>query len=455
MLISGQSESPLQLLREEFRQRGEEGTLIPAELSAELAALDREKDAWNEAAISAIRAELEACRRDPDFSFEEPNGLDEIRARRPERRRPPELALSDDELLDRFHGAWLGRSVGCALGKPVEGMGMSGGWKAIRALLKSTGDWPLRDYFRYSDKVDCRRSCRDCIEFMESDDDIRYTLMGLLIMEKHGRDFTWRDVAWLWENQFTMAQLCTAECQAALNYNLCGGRMNRPVWDVDRIRTFNNPFREWIGAQIRADFFGWACAGNPELAAELAWRDASWTHVKNGIYGEMFVAALEAAAFVEDDPVRLIETGLGEIPRDCRLAAALRNALAEIPHHDGMESFMQYVDAEFGSMSAVHTINNAVVCAAALIYGGMNPDTCVCAAVTGGLDTDCNGATVGAITGIAAGHRRFGGTLAGRLNDTIQAEFGEFRSVKMASLAERTLRVHRGVNPDRRSRRPE
>lgn len=449
MLISGYT-SPWDLLREELNQRKEEGFLIPAELTAEFDGLDPEKDAWNEAAIAGLYAKLEACRRDPAFPFEEPNGLDEIRACRPERRKLPELRLSDDELLDKFHGAWLGRSVGCALGKPVECMGMGGErWKDIRALLKSTGDWPLRDYFRFSDKVGCRQSCRGFIEYMESDDDIRYTLMGLLIIEKHGRDFTWRDVAWLWENQFPMAQLCTAECQAALNYNLCGGRQNKPAWDIDRIRCFNNPYREWIGAQIRADFFGWACAGNPELAAEFAWRDASWTHVKNGIYGEMFMAAVEAAAFVESDPVRLVEIGLGEIPRNCRLAAALRKALAEIPKHDGMESFMAYMDDEFGTMSSVHTINNAVLCAAALIYGKMNPDACVCEAVTGGLDTDCNGATAGAIAGIVAGRRYFGGTLAARLNDTIKAEFGEFRCVTMASLAERTLQAYKSVNANR------
>ena len=95
---------------------------------------------------------------------------------------------------------------------------------------------------------------------------------------------------------------------------------------------------------------------------------------------------------------------------------------------------MAYMDDDFGTMSPVHTINNAVLCAAALIYGKMNPDACVCEAVTGGLDTDCNGATVGAIAGIVAGRRYFGGTLAARLNDTIKAEFGELRCVTMASL---------------------
>ena len=79
MLISGYT-SPWDLLREELNQRKEEGFLIPAELTAEFDGLDPEKDAWNEAAIAGLYAKLEACRRDPAFPFEEPNGLDEIRS---------------------------------------------------------------------------------------------------------------------------------------------------------------------------------------------------------------------------------------------------------------------------------------------------------------------------------------------------------------------------------------
>ena len=101
MLISGYT-SPWDLLREELNQRKEEGFLIPGELTAEFDGLDPEKDAWNEAAIAGLYAKLEACRRDPAFPFEEPNGLDEIRACRPERRKLPELRLSDDELLHGF-----------------------------------------------------------------------------------------------------------------------------------------------------------------------------------------------------------------------------------------------------------------------------------------------------------------------------------------------------------------
>lgn len=103
---------------------------------------------------------------------------------------------------------------------------------------------------------------------------------------------------------------------------------------------------------------------------------------------------------------------------------------------------MRWLEREYEGMSPVHTVNNALICVAALFLGQGDPDRSVCEAVMGGLDTDCNGATVGAIAGIMAGRRRFGGTLAGRLNDTIHAEFGEFWTVRMEDLAKRTLAVY-------------
>ena len=78
--------------------------------------------------------------------------------------------------------------------------------------------------------------------------------------------------------------------------------------------THRNPYREWIGAQIRGDFFGYAMPGRPGRAAELAWRDACISHVRNGIYGEMWVAAMVAAAAVTDDPRAVVAEGLAQVP---------------------------------------------------------------------------------------------------------------------------------------------
>jgi len=454
MLIGGFSSPRKQLLLEIDLRKEQGHRMTPAAEKALAAALASEPS--DEALFNAVYAELDKLPKNPAFSWIEPNELDEIRQARPKNAPPvPPMTLSDEQLLDRLHGAWIGRSVGCALGKPVEGMGMKGGrFRDIRTYLEERGDWPLTDYFSNRDvggtlKLECPLSQRENIRFMETDDDIRYPLLGMLILERFGKDFTSENVASLWDEVLPMRYVCSAECQALLNYNLIIPPLQEWSWrpfDKEFIRSWNNPYREWIGAQIRADFFGYVFPGNPEQAADFAWRDASWTHEKNGIYGEMFIAAILAVAFQEKDPVALIESGLAQIPENCRLAAGIRETLRRAKPGMKVEEFMEWIEGKFPEMNAVHTINNAMICAAALIAGEMNPDRCVCWAVSCGLDTDCNGATVGSITGLAIGAKQFGGTLAARLHDTIRANFAEFREVTMTDLAERTLKVCHMVN---------
>ena len=329
MLHTGYT-SAKKLLMEELKQREEEGFAVPETLREK--AENIPETAREESLYLEIYEKLDHLEKRMDFPFVEPDELEEIRAERPFRRlRKYPVTLSDKELLDRNHGAWLGRCVGCALGKPVESMGMSGNrWRDIRAYLKHRGDWPLSDYFSGRDAGDglrltCPDSQREQIRWMESDDDIRYTLIGLRIFELYGMDFTFLDIADLWNRMLPMGFCFTAERQALLNFNLLRGNPN--ALDRRVIRTYRNPYREWIGAQIRADFFGFAAPGNPELAAEFAWRDASWTHVKNGIYGEMFFAALASASYVVSDLRERDEFALGESPDNCRVADAVRRAL--------------------------------------------------------------------------------------------------------------------------------
>lgn len=446
-------DSPLGLCRAELVQSEYEGRFVPPALVESLDELEEE----SLAAIQEIAAELAALPVDGAFPYVQPDALDAIRAQRPPGPRRLVLDMTDDDLFDRFHGAWTGRAAGCALGKPVEMLGMFGkqrrsGRACIKELLVQRGDWPLRDYVAgSSDAVEaglfCPQSWRENIQFLEADDDIHYSLIALHVLERFADRFDWTDVADTWNELLPYASICTAETQAILNYNLRTSRKRvargvRGEVSPEFTRRHNNPYREWIGAQIRADVWGYACAADPERAAGLAWRDASWTHTANGVYAAMMTSAMIAAAFVEPDVCRLVEIGLSEIPQRCRLAEAVRQAMQWLDECADFESFMARHERAFGDLHPTHAVNNALIVIMALHYGEGDLDRTIATAVMAGLDTDSNGATAGSIAGARLGRKRLASTLAVRLNDRIRPHVVGYSDVSMADLAARTLAVN-------------
>jgi ADP-ribosylglycohydrolase len=442
----------LGLLQEEWKQRTDEGCVIGDDLAARIGALDPIADAWNSEVIDPLYEELLALPVDADLEAREPNGLDAIRKLRPSD--PIDVLpwkLCDTEFRDRLHGAWTGRCCGCASGKPVEMMGMVGGRKAIKAYLQRADAWPLQDFIPErsgEEQVICKPSTRENIAYMEPDDDIHYSLVGLTVLEEYGPEFRWHDVASCWTARIPFAAICTAETQAILNFWNGSARYvhNKVNTDPETTRMHRNPYREWIGAQIRSDGWAWACAGKPRLAAEYAWRDAHWTHTRNGIYGEMFCAAMQAAAFVEHDPKKLVDIGLTQIPAECRLALAVRECRTWIDECSDWEAWMDHLEARYPRMSPVHTINNALICVMSLFYGRMDSRLSPTIAVMAGLDTDCNGATVGSIVGAAAGRSAFDESFAAPLNDLVKPAMIGFSDTTLCELADRHLAVWKRVD---------
>ncbi len=451
--------TPYELLREEFVQCADEGAVIPQAIRDQYHSIDAQADAWNGGLIDPVYDALMALPVSADLALREPNDLEGIRSLRPDGPRRLAHNINNAELLDRMHGAWTGRCVGCALGKPVEimgfqrdGYGRPSGREQIKRYLAHRDAWPLKDYIPGGDTGDglaliCPQSQRENIRYMEPDDDIHYTLIGLKVLEDHGPGFGWLDVAHTWLRCLPIRSICTAEQQAILNVQRHDTHLSGhdPALSPARVRRHRNPYREWIGAQIRSDGWAFCCAGLPELAAEFAWRDAHWTHERNGIYGEMMFAAMQAAAFVESDPHRIIQIGLSEIPADCRLALWVRRAVAWCRDTPDFETCMDHVDRELGDMNPVHTINNALVCVIALLNGVMDTAKTPAIAVMCGLDTDCNGASVGSIVGAAAGRDGFNNHMAAALNDEIRPDMLGFQRITMLELAERCVSLRQRI----------
>jgi len=346
----------------------------------------------------------------------------------------------NDNLRRKLHAAWTGRACGCLLGKPVEG------WRREKMYhyLKATGNWPLSHYFSLTDdlalrdrfKIDPNSCFRENVAAMPEDDDMNYTVTALAILKKYGYDFTPQDVADFWMENIPVLHTCTAERVA---YRNMVNDMAPP-----KTASHRNPYREWIGAQIRADFWGYVCPGDPARAASLAWKDACVSHVKNGIYGAMWSAAMNAAAFVLDDPRAIIEAGLAQIPARSRLADRIGRVMAWRDEGITYDEVVERLHADWDEQTAhhwCHTISNACVVAIGLLWGEGDYGLSICRAVQACFDTDCNGATVGSIMGAMLGE--VPAEWSTPLNDTLETGVAGYHSVRLSELAKETLAMIR------------
>lgn len=348
-----------------------------------------------------LEALLERIKKQPVsgvLSQKEPDGLNEIQALREAGPRRLWAKLDESRYMDRLQGAFIGRMAGCTLGAPVEFWSV----EAMEKWAEYIGDrFPNQHYWsRIKNPSDLRykRSAFEeyTLEKMDGvpvDDDIVYTLLGLLIAEDYGPDFTVEDVGAAWLKYLPYA--CTAE-DVALK-NLKAGIPARMAAEVD------NPYCQWIGADIRSDPWGYMAPGWPEKAAEMAWNDAILSHRRNGVYGEMFFSAAIAAAFAVDDPLEALRVGLSEIPAECALHADVLWALEAGKGIRGYRDARAAVDERFEGMSGVHTNNNACLTIFGLMAGGGDFSRTIAETVAMGLDNDCTAATAGSIMGAALG----------------------------------------------------
>ena len=162
------------------------------------------------------------------------------------------------------------------------------------------------------------------------------------------------------------------------------------------------------------------------------------SHVKNGVYGAMFCAAMISAAFCERDAERIVEAGLAQIPRNCRLTQDVRQAMAIARSSATAEELLDRLWQAFEHYDPVHTNNNAALCAAVLLFAGDDYEKGITTAVLGGWDTDCNGATVGSILGAKLGAQAIPAHWTEPLHDTLYSAIPGFHPIAIRECARRS-----------------
>ena len=423
------------LVHDELRQRIESGYDISG-IEVDLAATPAD----DLDLLEALYRELITTQRRSDWAYEEPESLDDILEAMPAVRsgltavrqpRPRELA-------DRILGGWLGRIAGCNLGKPVEDGDF---WTParIRTYLELADAYPLRDYIPALDPMPSGFRLRESwpettrgrVQGSARDDDIDYSILGVWLMERYGFQLTPSLVGNAWLSFLPYLRVFTAERAVLVNL-----LHNVPIESVGETR---NPYREWIGALIRADVVGWALPGQPGSAAQLVHSDASLSHRCNGIYAAMWAAALVSCASVAATVGEAVEQSLDYVPIRSRLAEAL-SGVQEL-HRTGYtwEAAVEELRARFGQYSWVHSINNACLITAGLLWGDGDFTTTVGYVVQGGWDTDSNAATAGSVAGTVLGAAELPRHFIEPLQDRTRSAVFGYDNSRISELARRTI----------------
>ena len=326
----------------------------------------------------------------------------------------PLITLNRAELRDKIYGCWLGKNIGGTLGGPYE---TRRDILDIQGYLTAPGE-PL------------------------ANDDLDLQLVWLKAVQERGPlGVTAAVLGEYWLNYVSApwSEYGTSKAnqRAGLAPPLSG--------------MYNNPWKDSNGAWIRSEI--WACLapGCPDVAIRLAYEDAAVDHGgAEGMYAELFTAAVESAAFVVSDRDALIRIGLSKIPATCRVARAIRVAMeAHAQGRTWQEAREAVVADSVPDLGWLMAPANVAFFVIGWLYGQGDFGLSVRIAANCGDDTDCTAATMGALLGIIRGRQGIPPEWTEPLGDriiTVSIDCGSYLDYPR-TLADLTERVMEQVAP--------
>ena len=397
-------------------------------------------------ALVAFEARIAAVPLRGDWPYEEPNDLAGIQAASAVDRETGRMgSIGVADAIEKARTAFLGAVCGCVLGKPVE---CNPTLDELQAAGEKVGEWPVNDYITDGFLEALGRwngsrseTTRETISWVAPDDDINYTIVGMLMLENHGIDFTRPQLCDAWLHNlpplWTFGPERTFLLKAGMQ-SVFGGK--RDEWPLDAFTAHWNPNDEACGAAIRVDAYGYACPGQPALAAELAWRDAGMTHNRTGIYGAMFVGAAIAAAFVADNPMAIFAEALKHVPQKSRFHEIVADSYEMVDAASDWLAGYRAINAKHGQYGHCQIYQESALLINTAKFA-TSIDDGFCKQVMSGCDTDCYGEIIGSILGAYYGpghlHPRWLGPLGNRLHTSLAS----FHEQDLANVADRMAQL--------------
>lgn len=295
----------------------------------------------------------------------------------------PQYHYSEDDakFFERTHSGWVAQICAGAAGTCIEGY-------TTDNIRKAFGE--VRGYVRTPNTYN---------------DDITYEYAFLKALEKAGKNISSADIAEQWVALVPFGW--SAEDIALRNIKL---GIYPPQSGY-----LHNPYREWIGAQMRGVVCGMVAPGNPRLAARLAFMDAVVSHHNNGVLGEVFNAVMASLAYVETDIRNIVLMAVKMIPEDSEYHSVLRFALDMCEKHNAWEPAWRECEKKFERYNWIHAYPNAAAEVIALWFGKGSFDETVYISCMEGYDVDCNAAQIATIVAIMHGK----GAVSSRWTDPI------------------------------------
>ncbi len=272
----------------------------------------------------------------------------------------------NDSFAAQIYQGWIGQLAGGAFGTAIEGY---------------TGEQIEKVYGKVNYYITQPETMND---------DVVYELIFLDVYEEKGKQTSSVDLGLEWIKQITFGW--SAEWIALRNLNQ--GLMP-PLSG-----SWNNPYSDWIGTQMREMICGLVAPAKPLEAARLAFVDGVVSHSKNGVYGGMYAAAMTAIAFSETDPRNIVLQGLNYIPQNSEYMAISKAVLEVCQNETDPQKAWKKIEPIFEKYNWIHAYPNIGGVIYSLWYGAGSFEESMSLLARAGNDVDCSAGLVGTILGI-------------------------------------------------------